>query len=118
MPDGSAVIVVGPREKIPVDRPTDAADLMSATRARRFESLREAKAVLSPEISGRKMKTVYVLRVRPDDESHWSEPEYYRTRKERDRVAAQNRAFGGIRTHSYEEKKTPEEIAQLFDGLE
>ena len=51
VPDGSAVIVVGPREKIPVDRPTDAADLMSATRARRFESLRAAQAVLSPEIS-------------------------------------------------------------------
>lgn len=62
-----------------------------------------------------KMKTVYVLRVRPHDDTPWSEPEYYRTRKERDETAAMNRAWGGIRTHSYEEKKTLEEVEQLFD---
>lgn len=61
------------------------------------------------------MKTVYVLRVRPSDSVVWSEPEYYRTRKERDREAAVNRVLGGIRTHSYEEKKTPEEIEALFE---
>lgn len=60
------------------------------------------------------MKTVYVLRVRLNDESPWGEPEYYRTRKERDHVAAQNRVLGGIRTHSYQEKKTLEEIEELF----
>lgn len=61
------------------------------------------------------MKTVYVLKVRPDDDSPWSDPEYYRTRKERDRVASMNRILGGIRTHSFEEKKTLEEIEELFD---
>jgi hypothetical protein len=61
------------------------------------------------------MKTVYVLRIRADESEPWGAPEYYRTRKERDRVAAENRVLGGIRTHSYEEKKTPEEIAELFD---
>lgn len=46
LPDGKAVIVIGPREKIPVDRPTDAHDLTSPTRARRFESLKSAKSIL------------------------------------------------------------------------
>lgn len=61
------------------------------------------------------MKTVYVLRIRPDDNSEWGEPEYYRSRKERDRTASVNRIIGGIRTHSYEEKKTVEEAASLCD---
>lgn len=61
------------------------------------------------------MKTVYVLRVRPDDKCNWGNPEYYLTRKERDRIAATNRILAGIRTHSYEEKKTQDEINQLFD---
>lgn len=62
------------------------------------------------------MKTVYVLRVREDESQPWSEPEYYRTRKQRDETAMYNRCLAGIRTHSYEEKKTPEEIEEL--GLE
>ncbi len=60
------------------------------------------------------MKTVYVLRIRPDDSSPWGEPEYYRTRRERDRTASINRIVGGIRTHSYEEKKEPNEIEAIF----
>lgn len=59
------------------------------------------------------LKTVYVLRVRPDDDSHWSEPEYYRKRKDRNKTERLNRVLGGIRTHSYQEKKTVEEIDQL-----
>lgn len=59
------------------------------------------------------MKIIYALRIRPDDNSEWSEPEYYRTRKERDRTASVNRIIGGIRTHSYEEKKTPDEVEAL-----
>lgn len=59
------------------------------------------------------MKTVYVLRVRPDDDSSWSEPQYYLRRKERDKTARMNRVLGGIRTHSYEEKKTTEEIITM-----
>lgn len=61
------------------------------------------------------MKTVYALRIRMDDKDPWSEPDYFRTRKQRDRAASTNRIIGGIRTHSYEEKKTPEELAALFD---
>jgi hypothetical protein len=61
------------------------------------------------------MKTVYVLRVRSDESEPWGEPEYYRTRKERNQTAAMNRILGGIRTHSYEEKRTLEEVEQLFD---
>lgn len=59
------------------------------------------------------MKTVYVLRTRLNDNLPWSEPEYYRKRKERDEAERVNRVLGGIRTHSYEEKRTPEEIDQL-----
>jgi len=59
------------------------------------------------------LKTVYALRIRPDDNSVWGEPEYYRTRKERDRTESMNRIIGGIRTHSYEEKKTPDEVESL-----
>jgi len=61
------------------------------------------------------MKTVYVLRTRASDEDSWSDPEYYRTRKERDETERFNRVLGGIRTHSYQEKKTEEEIAELLD---
>lgn len=64
-----------------------------------------------PEAS--QLKTVYVLRVRPDDASPWSEPTYYRKRRERDKDVSFNRAIGGIRTHSYEEKKTLDEIEEL-----
>jgi hypothetical protein len=62
-----------------------------------------------------KMKTVYVLRIRFDESEPWGEPEYYQKRKERDDLERMNRCLGGIRTHSYEEKKTLEEIEQLFD---
>lgn len=59
-------------------------------------------------------KTVYCLRSRLDDASEWGEPEYYSTRKKRDRVSAMARIIGGARIHSYEEKKTPDEIAEIF----
>jgi hypothetical protein len=61
------------------------------------------------------MKTVYALRVRADDSEPWSEPEYYRTRTEHDETERVNRCLGGIRTHSYQERKTLEEVEQLFD---
>lgn len=61
------------------------------------------------------MKAVYVLRVRMADSEPWGEPTYYRRRASRDRTARMNRILGGIRTHSYEEKKTPEEIDELCD---
>lgn len=60
------------------------------------------------------MRTVYVFRIRADESEPWGEPEYYRTRKERNDMERMNRCLGGIRTHSYEEKKTAEEVEQLF----
>lgn len=60
-----------------------------------------------------KMKTVYCLRIRYDDNAGWSEPGYYRTRKRRDEVERVNRCMGGIRTHRYEEKKPSDEIDAL-----
>lgn len=59
------------------------------------------------------MKTVYVMRTRLSDNEPWSEPQYFKTRKERDEIGAMNRMIGGIRTNSWEEKRTPEEIEQL-----
>jgi hypothetical protein len=62
-----------------------------------------------------KMKTVYFLEIRSNDSEPWGKPECYRTRKERDHAEMVNRCLGGIRTHSYEEKKTSEEIEKLFE---
>lgn len=59
--------------------------------------------------------TVYYLRVRPDDKSEWGEPEPYPTRKARDKVSAECRILAGLRTHSYEEKKTLQEFTELFN---
>jgi hypothetical protein len=61
------------------------------------------------------MKTVYVLRLRANESEPWGEPMYYHKRKDRDNDARTNRILCGIRTHSYEEKKTPEEIERLCD---
>jgi hypothetical protein len=51
-----------------------------------------------------KRKTVYFLRIRPDDQSEWSEPTAYGTKRTRDIDERHNRILGGFRTHSYEEK--------------
>lgn len=45
--DGSAVIVIGRRGTIPLDRPTGAKDLQNPTTARRFDSAKEAVRVLA-----------------------------------------------------------------------
>lgn len=57
-----------------------------------------------------RLKTVYVLRIRPDDNAEWSESSFYKSRKKRDRDGSMNRIMGGMRTHSYDEKKTAEEL--------
>lgn len=54
-------------------------------------------------------RKMFALRIRYDDQSPWGPPAFYRTRRERDKVAAFNRILGGIRTHSYEEKRVPED---------
>lgn len=46
---GSAVIVIGERERIPIDRPAGILDLMGDTRARRFNSIKDAVKVLCPD---------------------------------------------------------------------
>lgn len=69
-----------------------------------------ADRALSPKA---KLKTVYVLRVRRNDSEPWSQPSYYRSRKERDADARMNRIIGGIRTHSYEEKMTLERYEEI-----
>lgn len=61
-------------------------------------------------------KLVYCLRVRANDSEEWSEVEYYFSRRERDYTAANNRIVGGLRTHSYEERKTPAEIAKIKEA--
>lgn len=60
-----------------------------------------------------KTKTVYILRIRPSDADAWGEPGCYRTRKERDEAARYARILCGLRTWSYEEKKTPGEAEAL-----
>ena len=59
------------------------------------------------------MKTIYGLKTRMNDSESWSETTWYKTKKERDRVASINRVIGGFRTYSFEEKKTLEEINDI-----
>lgn len=48
---GTAVIVIGQRDQIPTDRVFSVFDLMVPTRARRFESAKEAVRVLIPKMT-------------------------------------------------------------------
>lgn len=61
-----------------------------------------------------KTKTIYALRVRNSDSDEWSNPQWYKTKKQRDKVGSLNRIVGGIRTHSYQERKTLDEIEEIF----
>lgn len=47
----------------------------------------------------------FMLRTRLNDEDEWSEPQAFRTRRERDKAGSFARIIGGIRTHSYEETR-------------
>jgi len=58
------------------------------------------------------MKTIYALRIKTDNV--WSETTYYASRKERDEVARINRIIGGCTIHSFEEKKSAEEIKKIL----
>jgi hypothetical protein len=62
-----------------------------------------------------KYKTVYGLRIRTNDNEDWSEPEYFKTRKQRDNAEKYARILAGFRTWRIEQKKTIEEIEELFD---
>lgn len=53
-----------------------------------------------------KTKTRYVLRTRMSDSDEWGPPEYFDSKRERDRVAAECRILGGIRTWCFREKLT------------
>ena len=65
-----------------------------------------------------KKTTVYCLRIRESDDGDWGDPTFYRTRKERDSSAHLNRCLGGIRTWSYEEKKSAEEMTKMVENDE
>lgn len=56
-----------------------------------------------------KMKKIYGIRTRLDDDQPWSDPVYYLTKKTRDKIGSMNRVLAGIRTHSFEEKVTETE---------
>jgi len=60
-----------------------------------------------------KYLTVYGLRIRHDDSHPWSEADYFLSRKERDDCEKVNRCLGGIRTHSFKEQKTEEEVRRM-----
>lgn len=61
------------------------------------------------------MKQVYCLQIRLRDSDPWSGPEYFKTRFARDKAEAEARTLGGIRTWTFTEKKTHEEIEKLFE---
>jgi hypothetical protein len=60
-----------------------------------------------------KSKTVYCLRIRASDSEPWGEPTLYATRKARDYDEKMCRIMGGMRVHSYTEKKTTEELESI-----
>ena len=60
------------------------------------------------------MISVYCLRIRPTDKEKWGEAEYFKTRKKRNETGTYTRIILGYRTHSFEEKKTREEVNALF----
>ena len=59
------------------------------------------------------MKTVYCLKIRDNDAEPWSQPEHFRTRKQRDSASTMARCLGGFRTHSYEEKVDAEALEEI-----
>lgn len=61
------------------------------------------------------MKKVYCMRVKLSESDEWSDVEYFRTRKERDTSGSMNRILGGVRTYSFEEMKSKEEIESIFE---
>lgn len=50
----------------------------------------------------KRLKKVYCLRVRPDDNAEWSEPDVYTSKRQRDDDERVTRIVGGYRTHSFE----------------
>ena len=60
-----------------------------------------------------KKKKVFCLRVRLSDDQEWSEPSYFKTKGKRDKIGAMNRIIAGFRTHSFEERKSEEELAEI-----
>lgn len=58
-------------------------------------------------------KKIYGLRTRNTDKDKWSEAQYFQSEKARNEAAAFNRIIGGIRTHSFDEKVTQEELDTL-----
>lgn len=66
-----------------------------------FRSDNRGKAMALEE-KPKRLKKVYCLRIRPDDDAEWSEPEVYTSRKRRDEDAAGARIIAGYRTHSFE----------------
>jgi len=58
-------------------------------------------------------KTLYGLKIRMNDNDQWFETSWFKNKRERDKLASFNRIIGGIRTHSFEEKKTLQQITDL-----
>lgn len=63
-------------------------------------------------------KTLYCLRTRENEKERWSPTDYYYSRKERDADEKTARCLFGIRTMSFTEKKTQEEIEELIANFE
>lgn len=60
-----------------------------------------------------KMKTVYLLRVRINDNSEWSTASYYKSKRRRDKDAIISHIIGGFRTYCSQENKTLSEIKAI-----
>ena len=50
--------------------------------------------------------TAFVLRLRASDDEPWGEPNFFESRRERNRCASLNRIVVGLRTWCYEQQMT------------
>jgi hypothetical protein len=61
-----------------------------------------------------KLKTIHCLKTRMSDSENWGPTEYFETKRDRDEAERMCRILGGIRTHSFSEKVTPDEREELL----
>lgn len=60
-----------------------------------------------------KLRTVYCLRIRGDDQELWGQPTRYFSRKERNNDEKMCRIIGGMRTHSYDERRQVDDVPEV-----
>ena len=58
--------------------------------------------MLGEAMKVKRLRKVYCLRIRPDDQSEWSKEAVYYSKKRRDQAERVCRIIAGYRTHSFD----------------